>query len=240
VEQREKALLAAIDADPAGVANYLQLADLLVGQGRLNDADKMLTQALAASGGGDLAVRERFEEVHLRRAQEQVEIAKRRAERESTDQARRLAQRMAVQANQAELEVYAARAAREPGNTILQYELGLRCKRAGKYKEAIQAFQAARDDTRHKAQVQIQLGESFQHIRQFRLALSSYEAAIAATDAMQPDTRKLALYRAGVLAAELNEPERAERYLTELAAIDFGYRDVADRLDKLAKSRDSK
>ena len=72
---------------------------------------------------------------------------------------------MAAQANQAELEVYAARAGRNPGNSLLQYELGLRCKRAGKFKEAIQAFQAARDETRHKALVQLHLGESFQHIR---------------------------------------------------------------------------
>jgi len=56
---------------------------------------------------------------------------------------------------------------------------------------------------------------------------------------MQPDTKKLALYRAGVLAAELNDRERAEKYLTLLAGMDFGYRDVADRLDKLAALRDS-
>jgi hypothetical protein len=42
-----------------------------------------------------------------------------------------------------------------------------------------------------------------------------------------------------VLAAELNEREKAEKHLTELAAVDFGFRDVADRLDKLAKIRDS-
>ena len=87
--------------------------------------------------------------------------------------------------------------------------------------------------------VQLHLGESFQHIRQFKLALASYEAAIEAADSMQLDTRKLALYRAGVLAAELKDRDRAEKYLTELAAIDFGYRDVADRLDKLAALRDS-
>ena len=87
--------------------------------------------------------------------------------------------------------------------------------------------------------MQLHLGESFQHIRQFKLALSSYEAAVEASDDMQPDTKKLALYRAGVLAAELNDRERAEKYLTQLAAIDFGYRDVAERLDKLAALRDS-
>jgi tetratricopeptide (TPR) repeat protein len=238
-EAREKELRAAIDAAPAELSNYLQLAELCSGQQRFRDAQKLLSRALAVSGGGDLAVRERLEEAHLRHAQQQVEIAERRAQKDKSDDAQQLAQRMAVQANQAELEVYAARAAREPGNALLQFELGLRLKRAGKFKEAIQAFQAARDDTRHKAQVQLNLGESFQHIRQFRLALASYEAAVAAADTMQPDTRKLALYRAGVLAAELNEPKRAEKYLTELAAIDFGYRDVADRLDKLAQMRDS-
>jgi tetratricopeptide (TPR) repeat protein len=122
---------------------------------------------------------------------------------------------------------------------FLQYEFGLRCKRAGKFKEAIQAFQAARDDIRHKALVQLHLGESFQHIRQFKLALSSYEAAVEAADSVQLDTKKLALYRAGALAAELGDRDKAEKYLTQLAAIDFGYRDVADRLDKLAAIRDS-
>ncbi len=236
---REKQLLDAIDAAPADVANYLQLAELFAERNRLREATEILTRGLAASGGGDLTVRERLEDAHLRLAQHQVAVAQRRAEEEKTEEAADLARRMAARANQAELEVYAARAARNPTNTLLQYELGLRCKRAGKFKEAIQAFQAAREDARNKAMVQLHLGESFQHIRQFTLALSSYEAAIEATDHMQLDTQKLALYRAGVLAADLKDLDRAEKHLTRLAAIDFGYRDVADRLDKLASLRDS-
>jgi tetratricopeptide (TPR) repeat protein len=236
---REKELLDAIEAAPAEVANYLELADVFTAQNRLRETTEILSRALAASGGGDLTVRERLEDAHLRRAQHDVAVAQRRAEQEKTEEAAELARRMASRANQAELEVYEARAARNPGNTLLQYELGLRCKRAGKFKEAIQAFQAARDDARNKAAVQLQLGESFQHIRQFTLALSSYEAAAEAADHMQLETQKLALYRAGVLAADLKDLDRAEKHLTRLAAIDFGYRDVADRLDKLAALRDS-
>jgi tetratricopeptide (TPR) repeat protein len=166
---------------------------------------------LAASGGGDLTVRERLEDAHLRRAQNQVLVAQRRAEEEKTEETADLAKRMAAQANQAELEVFAARAARNPGNSLLQYELALRCKRSGKFKEAIQAFQAARGDSKRKAVVELHLGESFQHIRQFKLALSSYEAAIEASDDMDLETKKLALYRAGVLAAELDDRDRAGR-----------------------------
>jgi hypothetical protein len=87
--------------------------------------------------------------------------------------------------------------------------------------------------------VQVHLGESFQHLRQFKLALASYETAIESADTVQLDVKKLALYRAAVLAAEFRDVDRAERFFTQLAAIDFGYRDVADRLDKLAALRDS-
>jgi tetratricopeptide (TPR) repeat protein len=236
---REQTLLDAIAANPAELASYVELAELFTVQDRLREAEEILVRALAASGGGDLTIRELVEEAHLRRARNQVNVAQSRAEQDKTTESQELAQRMVAQLNQAEMEVFAARAGRNPGNLVIQYELGLRCKRAGKYREAIQAFQAARDDSRHKALVQLHLGESFQHIRQFRLALASYEAAVEAADSIQADAKKLALYRAGVLAAELNDRDRAERHLTELAAIDFGYRDVADRLDKLAALRDS-
>ncbi len=236
---REKLLLDAIQSQPAEVSHYLELAQIFIAQERPQDAERILTQALAVTGGGDLAVREQLEDAQLARVHQQLAIAIRRAEQEQSEDSAALAKRMAVQANLVEMEIYAARSARDPGNLALLYELGLRAKRAGKFKEAIQAFQAARDDVRHRAEVQLQLGESFQHIRQFKLALSSYEAAVEAADAMQSDVQKLALFRAGVLAAEFKDLERAEKYLTRLAAIDFGYRDVADRLDKLASLRDS-
>jgi tetratricopeptide (TPR) repeat protein len=239
VRQREQALAEAMASRPAELANYLELADLLTNQQRLREAEQVLSRALAASGGGDLNVRERLEDAQVRHAHQQLEVASRRATAEGTAEAADLARRMAVQSNQLEVEVFAARAAREPENLLLQYELGLRLKRAGKFKEAISAFQAAREVAKHKALVQLHLGESFQHIHQFKLALASYEAAVQAADTLQPDTYKLALYRAGVLAADLNDVPRAEKHLTRLAAMDFGYRDVAERLDKLATLRDS-
>ena len=71
------------------------------------------------------------------------------------------------------------------------------------------------------------------------LALAGVGGVEAAAEDPQSDTSKLALYRAGVLATDLGERDKAEKYLTRLAGIDFGYRDVADRLDKLAALRDS-
>ena len=101
------------------------------------------------------------------------------------------------------------------------------------------AFQAARSDPKRRALVLLELGECFQKIEQYKLALSHYEQSLEACDPTDLDARKLALYRAGVLSSGLRELDRAERYLTELAGLDYGYRDVSDRLDKIAALRDS-
>jgi tetratricopeptide (TPR) repeat protein len=235
----EERLSEAIDGDPTNVANYLDLAELFVHGHRFDEAEQLLGRALQASGGGDLSVRERLEDVHLRRGRQQVEIAEKRATEEKTDEAVNLAQQMRADLNQQELQVYAARCQRNPNSTSLRYELGLRLKRAGKFPEAIQAFQAAREDARRKARVHLELGECFQKIEQYKLAMKEYETAIEVCGDRDEELKKLSLYRAGVLGTGLRDLERAERHLDDLAMLDFGYKDVAQRLDKINRLRDS-
>lgn len=232
-------LQAAIEADPTDVDNYLPLADKLINDGKLDEAEALLQRGLNASGGGHLGVRERLEDVQLRRAHRQLQIAEQRHAQEPTEETHQQVLNIRKQANQVELEVFATRVDRDPGNTRLKYELGLRLKRAGKMKEAITTLQAAKGDSKRKAEVLLELGECFQKIEQYKLALSHYEQAIEACDEPDSQARRLALYRAGVLATGLRELDRAERHLTELAGLDFGFRDVSDRLDKIAQLRNS-
>jgi tetratricopeptide (TPR) repeat protein len=180
-----------------------------------------------------------LEDLQLRQASHQLAQAQRNFDHDQTPDAKRLLDAAKSQANQVELEVYAARADRDPHNPRVQFELGMRLKRAGKPKLAITALQAARGDTKRRAAVLLELGECFQRIEQYKLALSHYEQAIEACDPADADTLKLALYRAGVLATGLRELDRAEKRLSELAGMDYGYRDVSDRLDKIARLRDS-
>ena len=229
----------AIAKDPSVVETYFRLADLYLHEGRLDDAEQTLQRALQASGGGDFHVRERLEDLQIRRAATQLASAQQFFESQKSAEAKQLFDRARAQANQVELEVYAARVDRNPQNPRLQFELGQRLKRAGKTKQAITALQAARGEPKRKALVLLELGECFQKIEQYKLALAHYEQAIEAAEAADDDVRKLALYRAGVLATGLRELDRAERHLSELAGMDYGYRDVSDRLDKIASLRDS-
>ncbi len=232
-------LQAALEADPTDLENYLPLADQLIHAGKLDEAEGLLQRGLSASGGGHLGVRERLEDVQLRRAHRQLAIAEQRHAQEPTDETHQQVLSIRKQANQVELEIFATRADRDPGNTRLKYEFGLRLKRAGKLKEAITTLQAARGDSKRKTQVLLELGECFQKIEQYKLALAHYEQAVEACEEPDGEVRRLALYRAGVLATGLRELDRAERHLTELAGLDFSYRDVSDRLDKIAQLRNS-
>ncbi|TWU20812.1 tetratricopeptide repeat protein [Bythopirellula polymerisocia] len=228
-----------IAKDPTELQGYLNLADLQIREQRYDEAEKLLEQAMQISGGGDLMVRERLEDVLMRRSRQRQAIAEKRSEDDPTDENLELAARIRAQANQIELETYAAKADRDPHNMRLKYELALRLKRAGKTKEAIPLLQAARSDPQRRMQVLLELGECFQKIEQYKLALGSYEQALEACDEPDSEIRRLALYRAGVLATGMRELDRAEKHLTELASLDFAYRDVSDRLDKINKLRNS-
>ncbi|MCA9232231.1 MAG: tetratricopeptide repeat protein, partial [Planctomycetales bacterium] len=154
----EARVIAAIRSDPANLEHYIQLADICIHESRFIDAEDVLGRGLSVSGGGDLRFREKLEDVQVRRAQYQLAVAEQRHSQAPTEEAERLITQLRNQANQVELEVYAARSGREPGNPRLQYELGLRLKRAGKPKDAIPALEAAKADPKRRGIVLLELG----------------------------------------------------------------------------------
>ena len=129
---------------------------------------------------------------------------------------------------------------RYPENIVWKYELAMRLKGAGNHAEAIRHFQEVLQDPRHKGQVSLELGECFQKIKQYQLAMQNYQTAVELLTDRELELRKRALYRAGVLASGLGDADTARKHLATLAGLDFGYRDVAERLDKLGSGHDNK
>lgn len=233
----EQVLEKAIAKNPSDVANYTELADLHLKHERYEPAEAMLTKALEVSGG-DMNIRERLEDVQIRRAKEQLAIAHKRATAERTPEAQTLYKQLWDESNKRELEIYRGRSDRYPSNLGLKYELGLRLKRAKNFNEAIKVFQEVRGDPKRKGAVFLDLGECFQSINQNKLAMSNYEAAVADISERDTDLRKLAMYRAGRLSLEMKDLGIADKHLNALAGLDFGYKDVAALLDKLNQLRD--
>jgi tetratricopeptide (TPR) repeat protein len=234
----ERQLEKAIAKDPSDVGNYLKLAELHQSKDRLDDAEKAYQRALEVSGG-DVNIAERLENLQLARMREQLSVAEKKARAaDASDDDKRLYLNMSGELLRRELEAFRKRVDRNPTHTGYKYELGLRLHRAKMYKEAIPMLQQAQSDLAKQGEIKLLLGECFQAIKQYALAMSNYEGAIESISPIDTDRKKLALYRAGVLAMALKDLAKADRFLSELAGMDFGYKDVAARLDKLREIRD--
>ncbi len=229
---RAAELKSLIKTKPTEIGNYLELADLHDRSGSIVDAEKTLLDALAASGN-DLKVREHLEDRQMRWARQRILVAEKRLEAEDSETTRATLDKLRQQLLKLEIDVYSARASRYPENPTWKYELAMRLKAAGNVVEAIRHFQDSLQDPRKRGQVSLELGECFQKIKQYQLAMQNYTTAVDLLTDRELDLRKRALYRAGVLAAGLDDVDLAKKHLSTLAGLDFGYRDVAQRLDKL-------
>jgi len=237
VADRRQELERTIAEDPTRIDAYLDLADLLEREASVAEAEQMLAKALAASGN-ELTVREHVEDRQLRWSRSQVVLAEKRLAEADTPENRGTLEKLRTSLLKQEIEIYAARAARYPENMTWKYELAMRLKSSGNYVEAIKHFQETLNDARRKGAIALELGECFQKIKQYQLAMRNYEVAIESLTDRELELRKRAMYRAGVLAAGLNDVDTARKYLSTLAELDFGYRDVVQRLDKLSAPKD--
>ena len=233
----EQQLMRAIKKDPTKSANYIELAEMYQRDEKFVEAEKVLTQALQAAGG-DIMIRERLEDVQLRRLRQKIGQAEKKAADEGTDAAKKLVSDLKSNLLNQEIEVYGNRCERYPANLGFKFELAQRLEKSKKYAEAIKLYQEARNDQKRKGQVFMGLGKCFTNIKQYKLALDSFDKAVEAIPERDIDQRKEALLLAGKLAVHTKDLERAEKHLSALAGIDFAYKDLPDWLDKLAKLRE--
>ena len=226
----ERKLQRAIENEPGNLANYTELAQLHLTAERYDEAEDVLAKAFEVSDG-DIDMRERWEDAQLRHMRQKIGRAH--------DPATRA--KLQHEYYEKDLEVCKNRVARYPGNLSFKFDLGYRYLLTGHYKQAIQELQAARNDPRKKGLSLLALGQCFQKIKQYRMALKHYEAAIHEIPDRDADSKKRALYLAGLLAMSrhLNDIDSAEKHLTTLASLDFTYKDVSALLDKIANLRDN-
>lgn len=235
----EQQLRRDIKRHPEEVLNYSALKDYYFKLEDFATAEAVMEEAVEVTGA--VRAREELEDVQIHRAQIEVMRAKKRAEGKKSDEAVSLYKRMKEELNKKELAIYIKRCERYPGDYALRYELGMRLKRIGKFQEAIEHFQQARNEAKKKASAALEAGECFQQIKQYQLAINSYKEAVAMSGVFDEEVKKLALYRAGWLAKGLKDYDTAQQLLQELAGMEYGYKDVAKLLDDLValKSADA-
>jgi tetratricopeptide (TPR) repeat protein len=231
----EEILRRKVARDPGNLVNYMELGQLLVNSDEYEEAEELYTKALEVSGD-DADVREKLYDLQVRRVRHDVVRA--RQHRKDSPAAEQEYRRLRKELNLKEVERCKHLCEHYPNNLRFRYDLGVQYQIAKEFPDAIREFQQAKNDPRCKGLCLLGLGQCFQAIQQTRLAVQHYEMAIAEIPDRDAPNKRESLYLAGKLALEqLGDLDAAEKHLTDLASLDFTYKDVSELLAKLAQLR---
>ena len=219
-----------IQDDPTMVGPYLQFAEHLKMRGQLDDAEKLLAKGLKAVPD-DPSLHMAYADVQVNRLQRAITSWTRKAREAPADEAAKAkVDQLQAMLLDYELKELRRRVKLEPGDANLQYEMGLRLARGGQHKDAIAAFQQARNGPAVRVQALHQMGLSFEAEGALKLAERSLQDALKAADPQDLTVMNALHYRLGRLSEAMGNTAAAEEHYNEVAANDYSYLDVAQRL----------
>jgi Flp pilus assembly protein TadD len=144
---------------------------------QLDESERALADEQAA-GGPLLSLLATREALQLERAQQRLAVARRLADADPHPKAQRLVEQLQAEHDRLQIEILNLRCERLPGDWQVRLELARCLKRMGNFSGAIQRLDEATRLAPQAAAVWIELGECWQHLRQFAKALAYYERAI--------------------------------------------------------------
>lgn len=227
----EERYLKELQEDPKRVFTYLQLADHYKMRGQLDEAYKVLEKGLkAVPGNADLQFA--LAEVQIARVNAAIDKCKRRLKENPGDEkAKSKLAEFSKMLVDFEIKEFQRRTKVDTQDMNLQLELGIRLAQVGRHDEAIAAFQQAGSSAPIKVKALYNTGLSFEAMGRFKLAERMLLDALKGLESTKDPAMSLAInYRLGRVSEEQGNTQAAEEFYNEVAAIDYSYLDVAERL----------
>ncbi len=132
-----------------------------------------------------------------------------------------------------ELEHYRLCMENHPTDLGAKYEYALRLMQAGRYNEAIPLFQEAQRDPRRKISAMDKIGYCFFMKQWYADAIDVFMRAIDTYEIKDDATAKELRYNLARAYQEQGDGEKALELYRKIAQLDFGYKDVCQRIDRL-------
>ena len=221
--------------DPNLPKNIFNLADTL-SELQDNKGEKEAIELLekAYKTKDDFSYKQRAGQIQMKRIRRKVRKAKSIAEsRPGDNEAKTRLAQWNAKLNSVELEHYRLCVENYPTDLQAKYEYGTRLVRNKKYDEAIPLFQEAQKDPRHKISTMDKIGLCFFYKGWYADAIDIFTQAIDAYDIKDDGVAKELRYNLARSYEQKGETEKALEIYRKIAQLDFAYRDVRRRVDKL-------
>jgi tetratricopeptide (TPR) repeat protein len=229
----EAKLIKEIVADPKAVHAYLHLADYYRQRGELEKSEKVLAKGIKFNPD-DAGLLSTYEDTQIGRLKRAIDGQTQRVKEHPEDTGAKVKlDELTAMYNKYEVQAYRRRVALYPEDANTHYQLGVILARTGAHDEAIAEFQQASSSPAHKVNARYQMGLSFEANNVLKLAERSYREALKAVEPEDTDNFKALHYQLGRVSEASGNSEAAAEHYHEVAAIDYSYRDVAQRLRRL-------
>ena len=218
--------------------NVFRLADAL-GELQSDDADseamKLLDDAYVQLK--DFTFKRRSGEIMLKVLRRHIRKAKVSLEKNSSDHSARAAFTDATkQLLAAELEHYRLCMENYPTDLRLKYEYGVRLMRNQRYDQAIPYLQEAKKEPKHKISAMNKIGLCFFMKGWFTDAIDTLTQAIDEYEIKDDDIAKDLRYNLARAYEQQGNTDQALELYRKLAQLDFSYKDVKVKVDRLRKT----
>jgi predicted Zn-dependent protease len=230
LEERRDRIIEKYNEDPNHLLTVKDLATIYEQLEDWNNAQIFFEWAYNLSNG-DVALatkaghmKDRAAEANLRNL-EAAAAADPDNEELQTALAAHRAERLALVVDEAQKRVD-----QNPTDPQLRFELGTALYNSGDYSGAIPQLQQATRNPHIRTKVLLMLARSFKSKNMFDLAIKTLGDALADLHAMD-NTKKEVLYEKGMIHEQMGDPTSALECFKQIYEVDYGYRDVAQRVE---------
>jgi tetratricopeptide (TPR) repeat protein len=220
--------------DPQNLDTARRIAELYEEKNDLENAVTWFGYAAQLSQYTDFALVRKASDLRIKQFDNSIASLEQliAASPDSADAARYASQleEMKRQRGEFSLDEAKKRVERNPTDLQLRFELGEILISLGNYKDAISELQRARQNPNVRLRAMNLLGKCYTERGMFDLAANILSAA--AGELLQMDNvKKEIVYNLGLVYEKMSQEEKSIECMKQIYEVDYGYRDVAERVE---------
>ncbi len=217
---------------PQNIFNLAEALSDLRNEQAENEAIELLEDTYEAKN--DFSFKEEAGKLRIKQLKRMVKESRAAAEANPEDeQAKSRLSELSARLNSTELEHYRLCVENYPTDLRARYEYGIRLLRDGRFDEAIPLFQEAQRDPRRKISAMDKIGLSFFMKGWYADAIDVFIRAIDSYEIKDDGVAKELRYNLARAYEAQGDGEKALELYRKIAQLDFAYKDVHQRIDKL-------
>jgi len=226
--------------NPNLAKNVFNLADALSDM-ETDDADNEAIQVLENTykAKSDFTYKQRAGQVRIRQLRRRLKEARKMLDSRPGDaKAKVRVEQLSNKLNETELEHYRLTMENYPTNLQAKFEYAVRLVRNERYNEAIPLLQEAEKDPRRKIQAMSNIGYCFFMKGWYADAIDVLTRAMDSYEIKEDAIAKELRYNLARAYEEQGDKVKALELYRKIAQVDFVYKDVSHRVDKLRENLD--